>query len=93
MMSAILSFPNLKVLCIVDPEVGSEGPLQFHRIASRRAPLDSLELRGDVGGIGKALAESGFTFRHLILDVDHSGMEQLNMPSSETLVKLTLYGV
>jgi len=94
-MSVIHSLPNLKVLSIVDPRVGSEGPLRSHPVTSRRAPLDSLELWGDVdvGGIGKALAESGFTFRRLSLEVDPSGVEQLVMLSSETVAKLALYGV
>jgi len=93
MTSFILSLPNLKVLYILGSMVGSEGPLQSHPVTSQRAPLDSLELWGDVGGIGNALVESGFTFRRLSLEVDPWDVEPLIMRSSETMVKLTLYGV
>jgi len=92
-MSVILSLPSLDVLSIAHPGVESKGPLQSHPVASQRTPLDLLGLWGNVGGIGKALTKSGFTFRRLSLDVDLSGVEQLIVLSSETMVKLTLYGV
>jgi len=92
-VSVILSLPSLEVLRIVHPRVKSRGLLQSHPVTSQRTPLDLLELRGYVGGIEKALADSGFTFRRLFLDVDLSGVEQLIMLSSETVMELALYGV
>jgi len=92
-MSFIHSFPNLKVLSIVDPSVQSERPLQSHPVTSQRAPLDSLKLWGNSGGIGKALAESGFMFRRLSLDLDLLGVEQLVTLSCETVMELELNGV
>jgi len=94
MTSVIFSLPNLKVLSIIDPRVGLEGPPQFHPVTSQRTPLDSLQLWGkNMRGVGKVLAKSGFTSRRLSLDIDLSGVEQLIMLSSKTVVKLTLYGV
>jgi len=92
-MSIILSFPNLEVLYIPDSEDGSEGPLQSYPAASQRALLDSLKLWGNSGGIGKALAESGFMFRRLSLDVGLLGVEQLVTLSCETVMELELNGV
>jgi len=92
-MSIVLSFPNLEVLYILDSGAGSEGPRRSRPVASQRAPLDSLKLWGNSGGIGKTLAESGFMFRRLSLDVGLSGVEQLIMLSSETVVELALHGV
>jgi len=93
-VSVVLSLPNLEVLSISRATAGLGWPLSSHPvIPPHRAPLDLLELRGDDGGIGRALTRSGLMSRHLSLDVDHPDMDQLIMPSSETLVKLTLYGM
>ena len=92
MTSMILSLPNLKELYIEDWEVMLEGPLPTHPVAPQRGPLDSLELRGWWDGVGEALAKSRLTFSRLSSDVGITGITQLLLVSSETLVELTLCG-
>jgi hypothetical protein len=92
MTSMILSLPDLKELSIVcdDPP---EEPFLADSVTPQREPLDSLELLGYVGGIGEALAKFRFISSRLSLDVDITGVEQLLMLSSETVVELELHGV
>ena len=90
MASMILSLPNLKELYIEDWEVMPEGPLPAHPVAPQRGPLNSLELRGWWDGVGEALAESRLTFSRLSSDVGITGITQLLLVSSETLVELKL---
>jgi len=93
-VSVVLSLPDLEVLSIARATAGLGGPLSSHPVTPpHRTPLDLLELQAYVGGIGRALARSRLTSRHLSLDVDLLGVEQLIMCSSEMLVKLALYGM
>jgi len=89
----ILSLPNLKVLSITAVTFESKELLSTHPAPPQRGPLDLLELRGDVGGLGMALARSQLTSRRLTLAVPIQGIEQLIMHSSETVVELKLYGM
>jgi len=93
MASLVISLPNLEVLSVVGAGIESEEPLSPHPVTSQRAPLRFLDLRGNIGGIGKALAESRFVSHHLSLDIQIPGVEQLIAISSETAVNLALYGV
>jgi hypothetical protein len=93
MTSMVLSLPDLKELSIEQCRFTSEGPLPTYSITPQSRPLDSLELHGYVGGIGKALAKSRLTSNRLTMDVDTPGMEQLLMLSSEAMVELILRGV
>jgi hypothetical protein len=92
MTSMILSLPDLKELS-VECGTAPEEPSITGSVMPQRGPLDSLELLGYVGGIGEALAKYRFISSRLFLDVDVTGMEQLLMLSSETLVELKLRGV
>jgi len=92
MTSMILSFPNLKELCVEFCEVAPEGPLPTHPVTPQRRPLNSLELRGWWGVAGEALTKSRLTSSRLSLDVEITGIMQLLLASSETLVELKLYG-
>jgi hypothetical protein len=91
--SMILSLPDLKELSIVNCEDKVERPLPTYSVTPQRGPLNSLTLLGYVGGIGEALAKSRFTSSCLSLDVDITGVAQLLMLSSETVVELMLSGV
>jgi hypothetical protein len=91
--SMILSLPDLKKLSIQDCHFMSGEPLPTDLVTPQRRPLESLELHGFVGGIAVALAESRFISSRLFSDVDISGMEQLLMLSSETVVELKLCGM
>jgi len=90
--SLILSLPNLKELCVVYCQVTPEVPLPAHPITPQRWPLNSLELRGWSRGygVGEALAKSRLTFSRLSSDVGITGITQLLLVSSETLVELNL---
>jgi hypothetical protein len=90
--SMILSLPDLKELSVVC-EGELEEPFLTDSVTPQREPLDSLELLGYVGGIGEALAEYRFISNRLFLDIDITGMDQLLMLSSETVVELELRGV
>jgi len=92
-VSLVLSLPNLEALSIVGAGAESEESPSSHPVTSQTAPLRLLDLRGNIGGIGKALAESRFVSRCLSLDVQILGVEQLIAVSSETAVNLALYGV
>ena len=91
--SMILSLPDLKELVVEDWTATSEEPLPSYSATPRGRQLHSLELQGDVGGIGEALAKSRSTTNCLSLDVHILGVEQLLMVSSETVVELKLCGV
>jgi len=91
--SMILSLPDLKKLRVEDRAVTPEGPPPTHSVTPQRGPLDSLELRGRVNGIGEALAKFRFTSRRLSLGVDITGITQLLLLSSEMVVELKLCGV
>jgi len=93
MTSLILSLPNLKELYVEDCEVTPEGPLPTHPITPQRRPLNSLELRGwsSRNGVGEALAKCRLTSSLLSSDVGITGIRQLLLVSSETLVELKLY--
>ena len=93
MMSLILSLPSLKKLIVQSDGLTSEEPLPTHPVTSCEEPLDRLQLRGDVNGVGKTLFKSQFMFRRLILDLSISCAEQLIVLSAETVVELQLYGV
>jgi hypothetical protein len=89
----ILSLPDLKELSVEECPDTMEGPLPTYSVTPQRGPLDSLELHGEVVGIGEALAKSRFISSRLSLDVDITGVEQLLMLSSEIVVELELHGV
>jgi len=91
--SIILSLPDLKELSVQAFGLTSEEPLPTYSVTSRREPLHSLELQGNVDEIGEALAKSRFISNCLSLAVHIPDVGQLLMLSSETLVKLELYGV
>ena len=59
----ILSLPNLKVLCIMAAKFELEEPFSTHYAPPQKGPLDLLELRGDVGGLGETLTESRLSSR------------------------------
>ena len=92
MTSMILSLPNLKELCVEYCEVTPEGPFPTHSVTPQREPLNSLELHGCWGGIGEALAKSRLTSSRLSLGVGITGITQLLLVSSETVVELELRG-
>lgn len=92
MASMILSLPNLKELGVDDGGVTSEEPLPIHSVTSRRKRLDSLQLYGNVNGIGEILAKSRFIASRLCLDLHIPGAPQLLMLSSEMVVELNLCG-
>jgi len=92
MTSLILSLPNLKELCIENCGVMPEGPHPARPVIPQRRPLDSLGLHGFVDGVGEALAESQLTFSRLSSDGGITGIMQLLLVSSETLVELKLCG-
>jgi len=92
MTSMILSLPNLKELYIGDWEIMPGGPLPTHPVTPQRPPLDSLELRGWWGGVGKALAKSRLTFSRISSDIGITDIAELLLVSSETLVELKLCG-
>ena len=89
----ILSLPDLKELSIKHCCVTPEEPLPTHSFTPQRGPLNSLELRRDIGEIGEALAKSRIISTRLSLDVSVTGLEQLLMLSSEMVVELKLYGM
>ena len=89
----ILSLPDLKELSIEDYSATLEQPLPTYSVIPQGEPLNSLELHGNVGGIGEVLAKSRFTSSRLSLDVWIPNVEQLLILSSETVVELKLYGV
>ena len=91
--SMILPLPDLKELYMEDCYGVPEGPLPTYSVTPQRGPLDSLELLGNAGGIGEALAQFRFTSRRLTLGMNIAGMEQLLLLSSQTVVELHLYGV
>jgi hypothetical protein len=91
--SMILSLPDLKELLVEECHHITGDPLPTTPAIPQRRPLNSLELLGYVGGIGEALAKSRFISSRLSLDADMTGMEQLLMLSSETVVELELHGV
>ena len=95
MTSMILSLPNLKELGVDDNRTmsGAALPTPTHSITSRRKQLDLLELYGDKRGIGEILAKSRFTTSYLYMGLHVSGVVQLLMVSSETVVELHLRGV
>ena len=90
MTSMILSLPNLKDLRVEYCDVVPEEPLPTHPVTPQRRLLNSLELYGWWGGVGEALAESRLTFSRLSSDVGITGIMQLLLLSSETLVELKL---
>jgi hypothetical protein len=91
MTSLIISLPNLKELRV--EECAVEGRLPTYSVAPRGGPLDSLKLCGSTGGIGETLVKSRIISSRLSLDVAITGVEQLLMLSSETVVELKLRGV
>jgi hypothetical protein len=92
MTSMILSLPGLKELSIECGAAPEEPPLA-NSLTAQRGPLNSLELHGYLGRIGEALAKSRLTSNRLALDTDITGVEQLLILSSETVVELKLRGV
>ena len=88
----ILSLPNLKVLRIMAAKFEPKEPLPTHPAPPQKGPLDWLELRGDVSGLGETLAKSRLTSRRLSLALRIAGIEQLIVHSSKTVVELKLYG-
>jgi len=91
--STILSLPDLKELCLEDFIESREIMMPNEPLSTQRGPLESLELRGDMGRIGEALAKFRFTSRRLTLRVEITGIEQLLLLSSEMIVELNLCGV
>jgi len=65
LLGQILSLPNLKALCIMAAKFESEGPFLTHSAPPQKGPLDLLEFRGDVGGLGETLTESRLTSHRL----------------------------
>ena len=92
MMSLVLSLPNLEKLVVQGNGLTSEEPLPMHPVTSCGGPLDRLQLRGDVNGVGETLVKSQFKFRRLIFDLSIPCAEQLIKLSGETVVELQLYG-
>jgi len=92
-ISMILSLPDLKELGVEGWTATSGEPPPTYSATPRGRLLHSLELEGDVGGIGEALAKSRFMTSCLSLDVHIPEVEQLLMVSSETVVELKLCGV
>jgi len=90
--SMILSLPDLKELRLEDCEATPEGPLPTYSVTPERGPSDSLKLYGCVDRAGEALAKLRSASRRLSLDVGITNVEQLLLLSSETVVKLELYG-
>jgi len=91
--SMILSLSDLKEVRLEDCDATPEGPPPTYSVTPQRGPLDSLKLYGGVDNIGEALAKFRFTSRRLYSDVDITSLGQLLLLSSETVVKLKLYGV
>jgi len=89
----ILSLPNLNVLSITTAMFEWKEPLSTRPTPLKKGPLDLLELRGYVGGLGETLAKSRLIYRRLSLASHIPGMEQLIVDSSETVVELKLYGM
>jgi len=92
-MSTILSLPSLKKLWIKDHKTTSGEPLSTHPATPPGRPLDSLILQGRISGVAESLTKSRVISRHLSLDMDVAGIEQLITISSITVVGLSLYGV
>jgi len=93
MMSLVLSLPNLKKLVVQGNGLTSEELLPMHTATPCGGPLDRLQLRGDVNGVGETLVKYQFMSRRLILDLSIPCAEQLIVLSAETVVELQLYGV
>jgi hypothetical protein len=89
----LVHIPDLKELCVRECNFMSGELHPTYSVTPQRRPLDSLEVFGCVGGIGRALAKSQFVSSRLFLDADIIGVEQLLMISSEAVVELKLHGV
>ena len=92
-MSLVLSLPSLKKLVVQGNGLTSEEPLPIHTATPHGGPLDRLQLRGDVSGVGETLVKSRFMSRRLIFDLSIPCAEQLIALSAETMAELQLYGV
>ena len=93
MMSLVLSLPSLKKLVVQGNGLTSEESLPMHLVTSCGGPLDRLQLRGDVNGVGETLVKFRFMSRCPIFDLPIPCAEQLTALSAETMVELQLYGV